>query len=378
MKKCFITLTITGLTFFSSLAQTTAKEWYDKGISLKNDENYKEAITAFNKAVALQPGYAEALHQLGWCYNEEGLYNDAVDALKKEENANPSDKAANNFELGYAYESLKKYDDALLCFGKAIDIDNSYSLAYKERGNTWRKKNEYDKALGDYSQYEKLTTDIADADYYYNKGWSENELKKYSESVVSLKKCVELDNKYTDAFSEMGYAYYKLNSNTEAIVSYHTAMSLSNETDYHPILGIADVYYENLKNADSAIVYYEKGTRLQKKNKLAYYHLGWCYNDRGKYSAAVNPLQEAVSLDAGYDDARNELGYAFYKLNQYDNALSQFGPVMNHNAKDQLSRYYAGFCYYLKGQQDNLKKMIDELKVLNAAKYVETLTRYVK
>jgi len=378
MKKRFILFVTTGLIFFSSFAQTTAKEWYTKGLDLKKQEEYKDAINAFKKAVSLQPNYADALHQLGWCYNEEEMYNEAIDALKKEEKADLTDKSSNSFELGYAYKGVKKYDDALIWFNKAIDLDAGYTLAYKERGNTWYKKNEYEKAIADFNKYENLADDITDAAHYYNKGWCYNELKKFSDAVVSLKKCVALDDKYSDGYTELGYSCYELNLNDEAIVNYRIAMALDNETDYHPILGIADVYFDNLKNYDSAIVYYEKGTQVQTKNKSAYYRLGWCYNDKEMYRKALEPLQAAVLLDAEYDKARTELGYAYYKLDRYDDALAQFRPVMNRDDKDELSRYYAGFCYYLKGEQVNLKKMIDQLKALNSTEYVETLMKYIK
>ena len=377
MKNFFLLLMITVITGITQ-AQTTAKEWYDKGKSLKTDEKYKEAVDAFKKAVSLKPSYPEALHQLGWCYNELKMYNEALDALKKEENNGPADKASTWLEIGYAYKGLKKYDDAVSYFNKAITEDPQYALAYKERGDAYYKMPDYEKALADFNKYASLETDITDADFYYDKAWCENEFKKFSEAVQSLKKCIELDDKYSDAFSELGYSYYELNLNDESLANYRIAMALDNGTDYHPILGIADVYYDNLKNYDSAIYYYEKGTQLQKKNKSAYYRLGWCYNDKEKYAEAIRPLQAAVLLDAEYDKARTELGYAYYKLDQYDNALAQLKPVMNRDSKDQLSRYYAGFCYYLKGDQDNLKRMIDQLKGLNATDYVQTLTKYVK
>src|SRR6185369_8826368 len=134
-------------------AQTTAKEWFDKGVSLKKNQDYKNAITAFKKATSLQSAYADAWHQLGWCYNEEAMFAEAIDALKKEEQSNSSDKSRNYFELGYGYKGLKKYDEAMGYFDKAIELDNKYALAYKERGNTWSKKAECEKTLNDYDKY---------------------------------------------------------------------------------------------------------------------------------------------------------------------------------------------------------------------------------
>ena len=378
MHKYITSLFLATITFLGSLAQTTAKEWFDKGVSLKTDQKFKDAIGAFKKATGLKAGYVEALHELGWCYNEEASYNDAVNALLKENKAGPVNKANNDFELGYAYKGLKQYEEALGYFTKTIEANADYSLAFKERGETYIKLKMYNKVLDDFNKYEALvTTDITDAVYYYNRGWTENDQAKYADAVKSLKKCVTLDNTYADGFSELGYADYKLELNDDALENYRFAMSLD-EKDYHPVLGTADVYYDNLKNYDSAVVYYEKGILIQKKNKTAYYRLGWCYNDKAKYADATTVLKEAVLLDPDYYNARNELGYAYYKLDKYDDALAQFRPVMSHDPKDELSRYYAGFCYYLKNDQDNLKKMIAELRELNSGKYVETLTKYVK
>jgi len=381
MKKYALTLVIAVLPFISGLAQATSKDWYDKGVSEKKNAKYEDAIASFKKAVALEASYADAWHQLGWCYNEEGLFNEAIDAFKKEAMNGTTDKAGNNFEMGYAYKGLKNYDDALICFNKAIGFDTNYALAYKERGNTNFKKTEYSLALDDYNKYESMSDNIPDAVFYYDKGWCENELKQYSEAVSSLTKCVGLDNKYSNAYSELGYAYYELSLDNESINNYRIAIALTNEADYLPILGMADVYYDNLKNYDSAIVYYEKGTQIQKKNKTAFYRLGWCFNDRDRFTDAIEPLQAAILLDDEYDNARTELGYAYYKLKKYDDALAQFRPVMNRNANDELSRYYAGLCYYLLNNPESLKKMIDELKAINTTnslKYVETLTKYIK
>jgi tetratricopeptide (TPR) repeat protein len=376
-KYCF-TLLISAAITFSSAAQTTAKDWYDKGTALKKDKKYTEAITAFKKAVSLASSYSEALHQLGWCYNEKGMYNEAIDVLKKESIAGAVDKAENYFEMGYAYGQLLKYDEAISYFTKAIGEDDKYALAYKERGTMYYKNKEYSKVLADFNLYEtNVEGEIEDADYYFHKGWVLNDDEKYSDAVTALKKSVELDNTYATACAELGFAYYKLQLNDDAISSYRMATA-ADVNDAQGVLGIGDVFYYNLKNNDSAMVYYKKGTLAKTNKKKACYKLGWLYNETEKYADAIAPLKDAILQDADYLNARNELGYAYYKLDKTDEALAQFGVVMKQDNKDELSRYYSGFCYYLKNDQTNLKKMISELKALNSTEYVETLNKYVK
>jgi tetratricopeptide (TPR) repeat protein len=357
-------------------AQTTAKEWFDKGKSFQDSKKYTEAESAYKKAVLLKPDYTEALHELGWCYNEQAMYNEALDALKKEEKNSPKDKAQNYFEIGYSYKMLTEYDEALSYLTKATSLDPNYGLAYKEIGNCYFSKKEYQKALDNYNKYRDLKPEINDSKFYYNKGWCENELGLFSDATMSLRKSTDLDNTNSIAYSELGYAYYKLKFNDEAISNYQKAIAL-NKADHASILGIADTYYDNLKNYDSAMAYYERGVRLTQKNKGAYYRLGWCYNDKERFKDAVFPLQQALLLDPEYAKARTDLGYSYYKLKDYDNALSQFRNIMEKDSKDELSRYYAGFCYYLKGDQPALQKVYNELKELGS-KYAETLSKYIK
>ena len=188
MKKFFVFLTaiLIGVIAFP---QTTAKEWFEKGKSLREEKKYKEALDAFKKTVALTPNDPEALHELGWCYNELEMYQQALDALTKEGNNKPKDLAAHFVEIGHALKGLKKYDDAIIYFNKAIVEDPAYSVPYKERGYAYFKKQDYEKALNDFKKYESLGASMAGADFYYDKAWCENELEKYDDAAKSLNKC---------------------------------------------------------------------------------------------------------------------------------------------------------------------------------------------
>jgi tetratricopeptide (TPR) repeat protein len=359
-----------------SIAQSTATEWYDKGKSQKDDKQYSTAIISFKKALELQPVYPEASYQLGWCYNELEKYNEAVAVLSRAKSSDNNLMAKISFEMGYAYEKLKSYDDAITYFNKTLNLTSDDDLVYKERGNCYYRQKEYSKALQDYYSYAGLETNINDVNYYYRRGYCENESEMYNEAVVSLKKCVEIDSKYPDGYAELAYAYYKLKMNNEALDNYRTASLLDNEYAI-PIFGMADVYYSNLKNYDSAIIYYEKALVLSPQDKSGLYHLGWCYNDKEMYSDAIRVLEKLMTIDNSYDDGKIELGYAYYKKERYDDALAQFRPVMINNSKNQLSRYYAGLCYYLKKDQYNLKKMQSELVALGSS-YAEKLNKYIK
>jgi tetratricopeptide (TPR) repeat protein len=366
MLKRLSILFLAGLFGMGAIAQPkTATDYFNEGKKLKDNSQYKEAVDAFRKAVNLKPTYPEAWHQLGWCYNELDLYTEALDALKKEAKNGAVDKAANWLEIGYAYKGLKEYDEAISYFDKAIAEDAEYALPHKERGYAYYKKEDYENALNDFVIYASLKDDIDDSGFFYDKAWCENELEKYDDAVASLKKCVELNDSYADAYSELGFSLYKLGRDEESIENYRKAY-LNDSKKQLGIIGMADVYYNNVKDYDSAIYYYEKAIKFNKSNKSIYYKLGWCYNDKEMYMEAVPVLKQALSLDNSYINALEELGYSLYKLKRYDEALSYLKQGIAKDQESDLSRYYAGLCYNAKGNKADLKKMYDQLKAMDS------------
>lgn len=376
MKKSSLPAILLLFISFSALAQSTAKDWYDKGIDLKKDSKYEEAITAFKKAVSLKNDYNEALYQLGWCYNEKEMYKEALEVLQNEAKYNPTKPAASQFEMGYALKGLGQYDDAIEAFTKVLGLDEDYELAYKERGNCYYEKDEYEKALDDYNIYASMEDEISDEYYYYKKGWCENDMEKYEDAVKSLTKAIGLDDRYSAAYEELGWAQYNLSNDADAESAYRTA----NQTDpdmKRGLMGLVDVYKSGLKEYDSALVYAKKALQFYPENASLNYKAGWCYNEKEMYIQAIPYLQKALQINKDYLDAHLELGYASYKLKKYDEALAELKKVMSGDEKDELSRYYAGLCYHEKKDPSNLKKMIQELQTLGSD-YAQELSDLLK
>lgn len=75
----------------------TAEEWYNKGVNLMRrhrvadpfDKAYKEAVDAFDKAIELNPQYAEAWFEKGNALTAIGRRKDAQDAYDEARKINP-------------------------------------------------------------------------------------------------------------------------------------------------------------------------------------------------------------------------------------------------------------------------------------------------
>ena len=56
------------------------------------------------------------------------------------------------YNRGTAHYENGEYDQAILCFDKAIEINNKFAEAYCNRGTAYKDKGEYDRAISDYSK----------------------------------------------------------------------------------------------------------------------------------------------------------------------------------------------------------------------------------
>ena len=65
----------------SKLLNLTAKDCFEKGRRLARDGRHREAIEAFNRAIAKVPAHAEAYFARGACCYALGSYQQAADDI---------------------------------------------------------------------------------------------------------------------------------------------------------------------------------------------------------------------------------------------------------------------------------------------------------
>jgi tetratricopeptide (TPR) repeat protein len=90
---------------------------FTSGDANRNAGKYTEAIEEYDRAIRVEPNYAQI-------YNNRGL----------------------------AYYAKGDYDRAIADFNQAITLDPRYAEAYNNRGRTYYAKGDLDKALADYNQ----------------------------------------------------------------------------------------------------------------------------------------------------------------------------------------------------------------------------------
>jgi len=249
-------------------AQSTAKEWYNKGIELKNKQDYEGALVSFKNAISKKADYNEAYFQAGWCCNALEKYEDAIDLLKKYTPASDTDKKNKYNQTGFSYYGLQRSAEAITEFKNTIELFPKDGNALRGLGNVY-----YDIIEDHESALEYFERAIKDDEenskpIYYKLGWLYNDKERYDDAIKILLKAIEYDSEDSGYREELGYAYYKKAEYEFALTQLNKAISLDNAS------------------------------------KLAYYYKGLCFVATNKKGEAMSIYYKLKELDG---DSATEL-----------------------------------------------------------------------
>ncbi|MEO2053130.1 MAG: tetratricopeptide repeat protein [Allomuricauda sp.] len=173
---------------------TSPEEYYDLAIDQVDKGNYQVAIELFSKAIQKRQKFRPALLQRGFCKMQLERHLEAIEDFESILNFD-SDNTLALFNLGNCYYNLAEFDKSIQFYNKAlktegalsnesvqvnlilvgdVDNDSNYSL-YKneirfERGTSFFKNNEFEKAILDFEKV--LKTNYRKAECYFWMGHS--------------------------------------------------------------------------------------------------------------------------------------------------------------------------------------------------------------
>lgn len=256
MKRIILLPLLLFLLPFFVIAQTTAKEWYDKGVSLKEKKDYQGALEAFKNAIDKKADYNDALYEAGWCCNELENYEDAIGFLKKYNPTDKEDKINKYNETAFSYYKLEKSAEAKDSYNNALAIDADNGMALRGMGNiSYVLDEDHDKAIEFYEKAIKADEENS-GPVLNNLGWLYNDKERYDDAIKVLQKAIEYDSEDAATREELGYAYYMKDEYEFAITQLNKAVELDEKSE----LGY---FYKGLcfvatnKKGDAMSMYYK-------------------------------------------------------------------------------------------------------------------------
>jgi tetratricopeptide (TPR) repeat protein len=273
-----------------------AMSYYNKGLAYYDVENHEQAIACYQKAVSLDPNFAEAYYKMGRAYSFGiGSHEQVISCYQKVVSIDPNHAQAYSY-MGDAYSSLENYEQAIGCYQKAVSIDPNFTDAYCDMGFAYEDLNDYKQAISCFEQV--LRIDPNNEMAYLFMGLAYDKLKNYEQVIVCYQKMVDFDPNDATAYVYMGDAYKKLENYELSIGCYKQAGNA----------------YSLLEVYEKAIGCYKDVLRIDPNDAEAHYHMGNAYYELKNYEQALSCYEKALSIDPNYAEAYYRMGLTYYHL----------------------------------------------------------------
>lgn len=316
-----------------------------------------EAVAAFKRSIELDPNNADVYYYLGEVLDRQNNSDDAITAYKNAVRLNPKYTEA-WFDLGVAHFNRDNYPEAIDAYKNAIKLKPTYGEAYANLGDVYRLDKKWDEAIG---AYRMATTFIKDdAELFSKYGYvsarravTPGYQNYWNTAIQNLEKAVQIAPEYID-YTNLGWAYYNLAQ---------TKLKDRNVADYKA----------NLPKARDAFI---KANSMKPSPNVAAainLNLGMVLTDLEDYPGSITALKSANEMRKDWLPAINELGIAYRKNGNLDEAAKQFRKAIDVDGNFASARYNLAETEYRRNNLKEAKKEYEKLKSLNRQDLVVAL-----
>jgi tetratricopeptide (TPR) repeat protein len=225
MLKRFLPFLIFVLFFSASHAQVnSAMLHYKAGIELRNNSKFPEALAEFIKATEFNKNFDSAYVETGNLYSKSGSMDLAMSNYNKALAVNPKYADA-LFGMGKIYrDAIKKYDSAIYYFDAAAKLDSTNKEIFYGLAWTYNATKLHDRAIP--YAVKALEIDNTYRPAYGELGYAYNSTKKYAECIEQFKKNLAV-SVVDVAYLYSGLCYIELKNKEGAMQQYEALVKIN-------------------------------------------------------------------------------------------------------------------------------------------------------
>ncbi|WP_103668775.1 tetratricopeptide repeat protein [Pseudanabaena sp. BC1403] len=227
------------------------------------------------------------------------------------------------FEVANSYISLKKYEEAITAYDKALQIKPDLLEAWNLRGIALR------------------------------------QLDRSEEAITSYDKALKIKPDCHEAWNFRGIALINLGRNEEALISYDKALQL--KPDLLEAWNLRGIALSNLGRNEEAIAAYDKALKLKPDYHEAFRGRGISLTRLGQYDKALTDFNQAIESDPNDLQSRINRGVLFAWMGRYAEGTEACDGILQNNPNHVDALYGKACCYALQ------KNIDDSIKYLTLA-----------
>ena len=223
--------------------------WNLLGAAFKAQSKLEEAIAAYNNALLIKPGFAEAHNNIGAAFQSQGKFEEASAAYNKALLINP-DYAKAHYNLGVTLKELGRLEEAEASYRQAITVKPDYAKAH------------------------------------YNLGITLQELGRSKDAEASYRKAIALKPDYAKAHYNLGLVLQTLGNIDAAAAVFRDACNLD-PASHMSLFYLHSTYYRDMNtDFDAAIKCLNEAVQIAPTDGLINFFLGMLLDYKGQEEKA--------------------------------------------------------------------------------------------
>lgn len=202
---------------------------FHKAIQDFQEKKYQGAEKKLSLFLEKNPNHSKANELLGYVYLNQNEEKKGFSFLKKACSLdNPTGSA--HYHFGTLLLKEKNYENAVIHFLKAIDIDGGFFNYFHDLGTAYAHLNQYENAASSYLEAKKINP--LSAVLSFNIGRLHEQGKNFVEAVHEYNNCLNLDPKFIEALINLGLVYISLNQFEKAVTVLAKAYNANPNIDF--------------------------------------------------------------------------------------------------------------------------------------------------
>ena len=257
----------------------------------------EEAVASYGRVIVLMPDQADALYNRGRLLAELGRLEEALKDYDRSMAVRPLARVA--LDRAVVLIKLQRTDQALVSLDQAIVLQPDYAVAHYNRGLALMKLQRFEAALVSFDRAIASKTDYAEA--FVNRGPVLEELGELNAALASYDRGIVLNPDMPQAYINRGALLAKLWRSEEALACYELAIELW--PDFGKAHNNRGNTLRDLNRPAEALAALDKALMLMPGQAQVFCNRGVVLQCLGRIDEALASFDAAIALDPGYGES---------------------------------------------------------------------------
>jgi tetratricopeptide (TPR) repeat protein len=328
----------------------------------RRDGKFDQALEALKKANAVVPDSLEVQYNIAVIDEAQGRYDDSIailnQLLQKTEHTDgqysipeKNNRAVFVERLGTVYREANKPAQAVETFRKMIELgDENATRGYEQIIETYRDNRQWQAATDVALEAAKKFPD--DRELQMTAASQQADMGDADAAIARVKTMLKGTPEDRTVYLALAQMNSRVKNWKDAEADINKALDLSTkQEDRDYVLFVQGSIYERQKKYDLAEEVFRKVIADDPKNAQALNYLGYMLADRGtRVEEALGYIRRAVALDPQNGAYIDSLGWAYFRLGNYDLAEENLRRASERIGNDPTVHEHLGELYQKTGR----------------------------